>query len=598
MGSEEAVLSQIRALYAVGSLAGLTDAQLVERFASGGGESADVAFSALVERHGPMVMRVCQASLRNEHDAEDAFQAVFLVLVRKASTLWVRDSLGPWLHAVAMRTSAYAKTRSHRRRAREWRRTQAFHETVEVTDDDLIAVIHEEVARLPDRFRQAVVLCDLEGLSHEEAAGRLGWPVGTVKSRQARGRERIRERLQRRGEAPTDAAFAMAVFPRPVEVSVVRATASAASVFRAGQSAAAGAVSVPSVALARGILRSMTMMNLIKLTVLSILAAGSIVTATIALKDGMFVAEGPRIEPDRDDPLGSAVKSGPRPPAGSLFEMRFAADQKHDADARDNVGYRWVKVVPGGHMSLDGLVTRVDPVKAQMVLVKLDPQNLTERDLLEVKTTRDERGRPAISFKLTRDGSERFGTLTRAHLPEEKGTFKYRLALIVEGVVVLMPAINSEIRDRGIIEFGEDTRPEEIDRVAKLLADAAAYNAPPLKTKMVKDQAEAIREAKAVDLPALAEANRICIESKDGESRIILKDPKSVESYRRALRPSETPPSAGKVAATLLFYRDDELIRKVWVCEGGEWGFERPGTSWTTGSDAELWRLVASRLMK
>ena len=95
MGSQGAVLSQIQAIYEGGSVAGLTDAQLVERFANGEERGRPLAFSALVERHGPMVMRVCRASLRNEHDAEDAFQAVFLVLVRKAGTLWVRDSLGP-----------------------------------------------------------------------------------------------------------------------------------------------------------------------------------------------------------------------------------------------------------------------------------------------------------------------------------------------------------------------------------------------------------------------------------------------------------------------------------------------------------------------
>ena len=161
-----------------------------------------------------------------------------------------------------------------------------------------------------------------------------------------------------------------------------------------------------------------------------------------------------------------------------------------------------------------------------------------------------------------------------------------------------MPAINAEIRDSGIIVFGEDTRPEEIGRVVKLLADAAAYNAPPPKAKAVRDQAEAIREAKAVDLPALAEANRVTIESAASGSRMTLRNPKSVESIRRALRPSEVPPSGGELAVTLFFFHDEELIRKVWVYEGGEWGFERPGTSWTTGSDAELWRLVKPGLLK
>src|SRR3954447_24148386 len=168
MGRKGAVLSQIRAVYDGGAVAGMTDAQLVERFANGGDERAVAAFSALVERHGPMVIRVCRASLRDEHDAEDAFQAVFLVLLRKAGTLWVRDSLGPWLHGVAVRTSVCARAHAERRRTHECRRAESAHGTERVIEDDLVPVIHEEVGRLPDRFREAVVLCDLEGLSHEE----------------------------------------------------------------------------------------------------------------------------------------------------------------------------------------------------------------------------------------------------------------------------------------------------------------------------------------------------------------------------------------------------------------------------------------------
>ena len=189
MRSQGAVLRQIQAVYEGRSVAGFTDAQLVERFANERGEKAAVAFSVLVERHGPMVMRVCRASLRNRHDAEDAFQAVFLVLVRKADTLWVRDSLGPWLHAVAMRTSACAKTQSERRRAHEWRRTQASQETVEVTEDDLVAAIHEEVGRLPDRFREAVVLCDLEGSRTKRRP--LGWGGRSGRSKAGRREDAI-----------------------------------------------------------------------------------------------------------------------------------------------------------------------------------------------------------------------------------------------------------------------------------------------------------------------------------------------------------------------------------------------------------------------
>ncbi len=202
------VLRYIRAIFSEGVAAELTDRQLLERFTNrpGRDDSAELAFAALVERHGPMVLRVCRAALRDEHDAQDAFQAVFLVLVHKARLLRVRDSLGPWLHAVALRVSTHARVLAMKRqrpRAQERRDVDAIrgrYGRSPPTSWDV--AIHEEVGRLPEAFRKAVVLCDLEGLTHEEAARRLGWPVGTVKSRQARGRERLRGRLIRRGLAP------------------------------------------------------------------------------------------------------------------------------------------------------------------------------------------------------------------------------------------------------------------------------------------------------------------------------------------------------------------------------------------------------------
>ncbi len=103
-----AVLRQVRALFDAGTIGGLTDGQLLERFTTRGGEAAELAFAALVERHGPMVLRTCRAVLRDPHDAHDAFQATFLVLVRRAGSLWARDSLAPWLHQVARRTACCA----------------------------------------------------------------------------------------------------------------------------------------------------------------------------------------------------------------------------------------------------------------------------------------------------------------------------------------------------------------------------------------------------------------------------------------------------------------------------------------------------------
>lgn len=589
-----AVLAQLRSVYEDGSVAGMPDAQLLELFVSGEAPRSTLAFSSLVERHGPMVLRVCLATLRDEHDAEDAFQAVFLILMRKAGSLWVRDSLGPWLHAVAVRTASYARTQALRRRTHEARRAKSAQESIDMDMDmdmnDLASVVHEEVDRLPGGFRQAVVLCDLESLSHEEAARRLGWPIGTVKSRQARGRERLKSRLRRRGITAADSTLVPAFAPAQVAPSLIQTTATLAS--KAGEAGLS-----PASFLAKSLLRSMMMKRML-IGPFSIVAAGTLATGMVVLTGRMFAADGPA-PAGRVQAASPAAPKVPRPPAGSVFQMHILADTKHDAGAVEGPGYRWFKVDPGQKPWLDGLITREDGAGGLMVLVKLDPQNLTERDFREVKDVADERGLPAISFILTKDAATRFGTLTRTHLPEDGGTFKYRLALIVEGAVVSTPMINSEIRNAGIIEFGEAKTPAETGRLVELLADAAAYNAPSLNTKAVADQAEAIRQAKAVDIPALEKANRVGFESSMTKEFVPSSaDPRVVDSFRKALHPKEVPPSGGEVAAKVSFFHDDDLIRRIWVYEGGEWGFERPGTRWTTGADAELWRLVKSRLRR
>jgi RNA polymerase sigma factor (sigma-70 family) len=197
---------QIRTLFNLGTIGQWTDGQLLERFANGHGEAAELAFAALIERHGPSVFRICRSILRGEHDAYDAFQATFLVLVRKGQTLWVRDSLEPWLHQVAYRVAQCAKSAASRRRRHEGLYA-ANASTTSVEEGDKLApqvapIIHEEIEQLPERYRLVVILCDLGGGTHESVARHLGWPIGTVKSRLSRGRERLRSRLLRRGVAP------------------------------------------------------------------------------------------------------------------------------------------------------------------------------------------------------------------------------------------------------------------------------------------------------------------------------------------------------------------------------------------------------------
>jgi RNA polymerase sigma factor (sigma-70 family) len=225
-------------------------------------QAAQVAFAALIERHGAMVMRVCETILHNHHDAQEAFQATFLVLVRRAGSLWVKDSLGPWLHQVAFRTASCARSAAIRRRKHEGRAAHvlAARAASEAGWDDTGAVLHEELVRLPQRYREAIVLCLLEGLTPEQAARRLGCPVGTVQSRLARARRCLRDRLVRRGLAPStavlDGAFVDEASALSLPSGLAESTAHGAVGFLAGKSAIES-VSAPAVALAEGVLKMM-----------------------------------------------------------------------------------------------------------------------------------------------------------------------------------------------------------------------------------------------------------------------------------------------------------------------------------------------------
>ena len=158
-----------------GSVSGLSDTELLGRFAGHRGPSAEAAFESIINKHGPMVFRVCRSILRHTNDADDAFQATFLVLASKANQVRVDDSLGPWLYGVARRIAGKARSVDRRRRIKEASIESAaatpIVEDIEILDDR--QVIFEELDRLPQKYRAPIVLCHLEGLSHEEAARQL-----------------------------------------------------------------------------------------------------------------------------------------------------------------------------------------------------------------------------------------------------------------------------------------------------------------------------------------------------------------------------------------------------------------------------------------
>jgi RNA polymerase sigma factor (sigma-70 family) len=200
-GSIQSALRQIRTLYTVGTLGGLPDAQLLELFLARNGAAAEDAFAALVDRHGPTVLGVCRRMLPCAHDCEDAFQATFLVLARRAASIDRRERLASWLYGVAVRTAQEARRRAAQQRAGERRRMDLSRVESEPTEDrdDLLAFLDDELTRLPQRYRAALVACELDGKSRREAAEQLGLPEGTLSTQLARGRKLLRERLLRRG---------------------------------------------------------------------------------------------------------------------------------------------------------------------------------------------------------------------------------------------------------------------------------------------------------------------------------------------------------------------------------------------------------------
>ena len=179
------VLTGLNALTHVGVAGNLSDAQLLDRFLARGGEAAEAAFEVLVARHGPMVLNVCTNVLRDSTDAQDAFQATFLVLASRAGSIRQSDALAGWLLGVARRVAVRSRMDLARRRAYEGRaaemKADVKHDRAESWPE-----LHEEIDRLPQRYREPVVLCYLEGLSTDAAALRLGCPKGTVLSRLSR----------------------------------------------------------------------------------------------------------------------------------------------------------------------------------------------------------------------------------------------------------------------------------------------------------------------------------------------------------------------------------------------------------------------------
>jgi len=312
--------------------AGLTDGQLLEDYISGRDEAA---LAALVRRHGPMVWGVCRRVLRNYHDAEDAFQATFLVLVRKAASIMPRKMVANWLYGVAHQTALKARATAAKKKGRE-RQVKEMPEPAAVEQDlwsDLQPLLDEELSRLPDKYRAVIVLCDLGGRTRKEAARQLGVPEGTVAGWLARARTMLAKRLTQRGVALSGgvlaAVLSQKVAAAGVPSSVVSSTITAATLFAAGQ--AAGLISVKVAALTEGVLKSMLLTKLkIATAVLSavvVLAAG----ASVVTLPARAV---PPPRPVKAEPPGTPAAAPKEKPKGAQEGADAAAKKAHDELAK------------------------------------------------------------------------------------------------------------------------------------------------------------------------------------------------------------------------------------------------------------------------
>jgi len=329
-GQLTSVVRYLRKVAASRLAAVCTDAVLLENFVD---QRDEAAFEALVHRHGPMVLGLCRRMLRNSHDAEDAFQATFLVLVHKAGSVRKRASLGHWLYGVAYRTALQARTERARRRMHERKGATMpiANPAPDIFWQELRSVLDEEVSRLPEKYRAPVILCYLEGMTYEEASWQLCWPKGTVAIRLARARERLRANLVRRGVDLSGAGLTA-----PVPASLMTSTVQAATLTAAGRATLTGILSARAIALSKAVLGGMSMTTL-KTTWTVFLALGALVVGPgLFLRQGLAAKRLPT-----SPPLSQAVASLESPKAETPAGSATKDDTKKSVYDPSPVSRRW-----------------------------------------------------------------------------------------------------------------------------------------------------------------------------------------------------------------------------------------------------------------
>src|SRR5262245_3045688 len=308
------LLEQVRKALAAEAAGGLTDRELLRRFT---GRHDGEAFAALVRRHGPMVLGVARRVLHDAHASEDVFQAVFLVLARKAPSLRWHESAANWLCTVAYHLARKAKAAAARRHRHECHAPDRPSEDPlgEIKVREARAVLDEELARLPENYRVPLVLCYLEGMTRDEAAQQLGWSLGTLKRRLEQGRRRLRDRLTRRGLAPAAALLTTAVaggLAPAMPPALATAATRAALLVAAGRALEEVGASASAAALARGLLDG-TAAARVKAAIAVALVVGVLTAGAGVAAYGPMSGEPPAPQGNNDPP--PAARDEPNPAA-------------------------------------------------------------------------------------------------------------------------------------------------------------------------------------------------------------------------------------------------------------------------------------------
>jgi RNA polymerase sigma factor (sigma-70 family) len=455
-----------------------TDSELIERFVR---DRSEGAFADLMARHGPMVRAVCRRHLRDPHAADDAFQAAFLVLARKAGAVRWRECLGGWLFEVATRVSRKAASQAARRAAREGSPADAAPEPaapVPPTPADLTALqaaLDEELARLPEKLRSPLVLCHLEGLSQDEVARHLGLSDGQLRGRLYRAKERVRERLVRRGFTLTAVLLALTVGGRAAAVPAVLATATLRLC-----SAPAGALPAAVLELSHGVIRDMTltMKPLAALALVGLLGLG---TAGLVARPG----------PGADPAAPAAAVPLPKPPVPA--PVRQDDEKKPDPARRVETIGGWIKAVAADKNSIrvkpdeDGGETDV-PVPAA-AKVRFGKQPVAVADL-----------QPGMRVALTYVGNEQTPSEVKASWP--------RTGSEVRAVDAAKATVTIRVENRGVdfdvpLAVAADAE-VVVDRLPAGLADVPVGRKVELELTLDKKSVTAVHaDGDKGDIPAL-----------------------------------------------------------------------------------------------